>query len=77
MNISLSAYQGNNAIFAWDVEKVNMAAMSGYNTGGGQQITASWKNFGNAGTNRPKKTFFVAHYDAVLELASTSAQVHM
>ena len=43
MNISLAAYHVNNAIFAWDVEKVSMAAMSGYNTGGGQNITASWK----------------------------------
>ena len=76
VNISLAAYPYNNAIYAWDVEKVPQAAMSGYKCGGGQLLTESWKNFGNAGTNRPKKTFFVAHYDCVLELASTSAQVH-
>ena len=75
-NISLAAYKNNSFIAATDVEKVPQAAMSGHNTSGGQQITASWKRFGTATTNRPKKTFFVAHYDAVLELSSTSAQVH-
>ena len=76
VNISLVSYRNSNAIFAWDLERVPQATMSGYNTSGGQLITASWKGFGNASTNRPKKTFFVAHYDCVLELASTSATVH-
>ena len=75
-NISLAAYRNNSFIAAWDCEAVPQAVMSGYNTGGGAQITASWKNFGNATGNRPIKTFFVAHYDAVLELSSTSAQIH-
>ena len=76
LNISLAAYRDNSFIAAWDLEKVPQAIMSGYNTSGGQTITASWKDFGTASGNRPKKTFFVAHYDAVLELASTSAQIH-
>jgi len=75
-NISLAAYKNTSFIAATDVEKVPQAAMSGHNTSGGQQITASWKRFGTATVNRPKRTFFVAHYDAVLELSSTSAQVH-
>ena len=75
-NIGLGAYKSNSAIYAWDVEKVPQAIMSGYNTSGGQSITASWKKFGSATANRAKKTFFVAHHDAVLELSATSAQVH-
>ena len=75
-NISLQAYKSSSAIYCWDVEKVPQATMTGYNTSGGQSITASWKNMGTETNNRPKKTFFVAHYDAVLELSSTSAQVH-
>ena len=43
VNISMMAYRNNSAIYAWDVEKVPQAALSGYSTGGGQQITASWK----------------------------------
>ena len=74
-NISLQAYRNNSFVAAWDLEKVPQAVMSGYNTSGGQTITASWKSFGSATVNRPNKTFFVAHYDAVLELASTSAQI--
>ena len=75
-NISLQAYKSSSAIYCWDCEKVPQATMSGYNTSGGQSITASWKKMGTETGNRPKKTFFVAHYDAVLELSSTSAQVH-
>ena len=75
-NISLAAYKNNNFIAAWDLEKVPQSIMSGYNTSGGQTITASWKNFGNASSNRPHKSFFVAHYDAVLELAASSCQIH-
>ena len=75
-NISLPAYKSSSAIFCWDCEKVPQATMSGYNTSGGQSITASWNKMGTVTANRPKKTFFVAHYDAVLELSSTSAQVH-
>ena len=76
LNISLAAYRADSFIASWDLEKIPQAIMSGYNTSGGQTITASWKNFGNAAGNRPHKSFFVAHYDAVLELASTSAQIH-
>ena len=75
-NISLGAYKSTSAIYCWDCEKVPQATMSGYNTSGGQSITASWKKMGTETANRAKKTFFVAHYDAVLELSSTSAQVH-
>ena len=75
-NINVGAYSSDSFIAATDTEKVPQATMSGYNTSGGQQITASWKNMGNATANRCKKTFFCAHYDCVLELASTSAQVH-
>ena len=75
-NISVAAHQNNSAIYAWDVEKVPQASMSGYNTSDGQNITASWKKFGTSAVNRVKKTFIVAHYDCVLELASTSAQIH-
>ena len=75
-NISLQAYKSSSAIYCWDCEKVPQATMSGYNTSGGQSITASWKKMGTETGHRPKKTFFVAHYDAVLELSSTSAQVH-
>ena len=42
-NIGLGAYKSNSAIYAWDVEKVPQAIMSGYNTSGGQSITTSWK----------------------------------
>ena len=75
-NIGLGAYKSNSAIYAWDVEKVPQAIMSGYNTSGGQSITTSWKGYGTETANRPKKTFLVAHHDAVLELSATSAQVH-
>ena len=75
-NIGLNAYKSKRAIFAWDVEKAPQASMSGYNTIGGQTLTTSWNNMGTETANRPKKTFFVAHYDCVLELSSTSAQVH-
>ena len=75
-NIGLNAYKSNSAIFAWGVEKVPQAIMSGYNTSGGQTLTTSWKNMGTETANRPKKTVFVSHYDCVLGLSSTSAQVH-
>ena len=75
-DINLSRYNSTTAIYAWDVEKVPQAIMSGYNTSGGQSITTSWKGFGTETANRAKKTFFVAHHDAVLELSATSAQVH-
>ena len=75
-DIDLSRYKSTTAIYAWDVEKVPQAIMSGYNTSGGQSITTSWKKFGSATANRAKKTFFVAHHDCVLELSATSAQVH-
>ena len=76
VNISLAACRNNSFVAAWDVEKVPQAVMSGYNTSSGATITASWKNLGNATANRPNKTFFVAHYDAVCELSSTSCQIH-
>ena len=75
-NISLDAYKSTSFVAATDVERVPQATMSGYNTSGGQQITASWKKFGNATNNRAQKTFICAHHDAVLELSSTSVQVH-
>ena len=76
VNISLAAYRNNSFIASWDLEKVPQAAMSGYNTSSGAMITASWKNLGNATANRPNKTFFVAHYDAVLELSASSSMIH-
>ena len=75
-NIDLGRYKSTSFIASWDVEKVPQAIMSGYNTSGGQSITTSWKKFGSTTANRAKKTFFVAHHDAVLELSATSAQVH-
>ena len=75
-NIDKAQYRLDAFISATDTEKVPMATMSGHSTTGGQLITASWKNFGKATGNRATKTFFVAHYDCVLELSSTSAQVH-
>ena len=76
IKLSLEAYKSTSFIAATDVERVPQATMSGYNTSGGQQITASWKKFGNATNNRAQKTFVVCHHDAVLQLSSTSAQVH-
>ena len=55
LNISLAAYKDDSFIAAWDLEKVPQAIMSGYNISGGQTITASWKDFGTATGNRPKK----------------------
>ena len=48
VNINLAAYNDNSFIAAWDTEKAPQAVMSGYNTSGGQNITASWKKFGTA-----------------------------
>ena len=75
-NISLGAYKSTSVIYCWDCEKVPQATMTGCKTSGGQSITAPWRNMGTETGHRPKRTFFVAHYDAVLELSSTSAQVH-
>ena len=45
-DINLSKYNSTTAIYAWDVEKVPQAILSGYNTSGGQSITTSWTKFG-------------------------------
>ena len=71
----MAAYKSKSFQALWDCEAVPQAAMSGYNTSGGQMITASFKNFGTSSSNRATKCFIVAHHDAVLELASTSATV--
>lgn len=76
VGINRNGFDSNQAIFAWDTEKLSGAAGSGTNLSHGQLLTVHMAGVGTSVANYPDRAYVALHHDVILELQSTGVSVH-
>ena len=77
VNINKTNYMQSNVVIGVDCEKLLGASYTGYNSRSGDLLTLRARNAwgGSQVSAAPEQVHTVLHYDAVLNVMDTSAQV--